>query len=60
MFPYRVKYADSESDIQNNNLLSKVDPQLLNTFDLLENVGKMKSFIRFIFSPNMNVVNMGF
>ena len=26
MFPYRVKYTESESDIQNNNLLYKRPP----------------------------------
>ena len=40
MFPYRVKYTESESDIQNNNLLYKLDPKCQNTFDcfkMLEN-----------------------
>ena len=32
MFPYRVKYADSESDIQNNNLLYKINQKHQNTF----------------------------
>ena len=27
MFPYRVKYNESESDIQNNNLLYEIDPK---------------------------------
>ena len=36
MFLYRVKYADSESDIKNNDLLYKIDQQCQNTFDVLE------------------------
>ena len=36
MFPYRVKYNESESDIQKkNDLLYKVDPKCQNTFDEL-------------------------
>ena len=33
MFPYRVKYTDYEPDIQNNDLLYKIDQQCLNTFE---------------------------
>ena len=42
MFPYRVKYTESESDIQNNDLLYKIDQQCQNTFEKLEkwNVSK--------------------
>ena len=36
MFPYRVKYTESESDIQNNNSLYKIHQQYQNTFDILE------------------------
>ena len=32
MFPYTVKYTDSEYDIQNNNLLYKIHRQCQNTF----------------------------
>jgi hypothetical protein len=32
MFPYRVKYTESESDIQNKGLLYKIDQQYQNTF----------------------------
>ena len=32
MFPYRVKYTESEYDIQNNNLLYKIAPQCQNTY----------------------------
>ena len=41
MFLYRVyfKYTESKSDIQNNNLLYKIDPKHQNTFDCLEDVG---------------------
>ena len=42
MFPYRVKYNESESDIQNNNLLYTIDKQCQNTFDMLENAVKAK------------------
>ena len=33
MFPYRVKYNESESDIQNNDLLYKVYHKFQNTFE---------------------------
>ena len=36
MFPYRVKYTESEYDIQNNNLLYKIDQQCQNTFEHLK------------------------
>ena len=36
MFPYRVKHNVSESDIESNNLLYKIDRQCQNTFDILE------------------------
>ena len=39
MFPYRVNYTESESDIQNYNLLYKIDPKCQNTFEQFE---KMK------------------
>ena len=45
MFPYRVKYTESESDIQNINLLYKIDPKYQNTFDFLENVRKFQKYI---------------
>ena len=35
MFPYTEKYTESESDIQNNDLLYKIDQQCQNTFDFL-------------------------
>ena len=38
MFPYTEKYAESEYDIQNNNLLYKVDQQCQNTFEHLEEI----------------------
>ena len=43
MFPYTVKYTESEYDIQNNDLLYKIDQKCQNTFEYLENVGKMKT-----------------
>ena len=35
MFPYRVQYTDSESDIQNNDILYTIDQQHQNTFERL-------------------------
>ena len=36
MFPDRVQYDESEYDIQNNDLLYKVDQKCQNTFEMLE------------------------
>ena len=36
MFPYRVKYTESEYDIQNNGLLYKIDQICQNTSEILE------------------------
>ena len=33
MFPYTVKYTESEYDFQNNNLLYKIHQQYQNTFE---------------------------
>ena len=33
MFPYKVKYTEPESDIQNNDLLYKKDQTHQNAFD---------------------------
>ena len=41
MFPYTVNYTDSESDIQNNDLLYKIQ-QHQNIFDILEMFEKIK------------------
>ena len=43
MFPYRVEYTESESDIQNNKLLYKIDQACQNTFNILEN-GKCRKW----------------
>ena len=43
MFPSRVKYNEFESDIQYNNLLHKIDQKCQNTFEMLENVGKIEN-----------------
>ena len=40
MFPYRGKYNESEYDIQNNNLLYKIDQQCQTTFEHLETFWK--------------------
>ena len=36
MFPYRVKYNESEYDIQNNDLLYKIEQKCQNTFEMLQ------------------------
>ena len=36
MVPYRVKYNESEYDIQNNDLWYKIDQQCQNTFEMLK------------------------
>ena len=41
MLPYRVKHAESEYDIQNNDLLYKVDQTCQNTFEHLESFGNI-------------------
>ena len=41
--PYRVKYNESEYDIQNNNILYKIPPKCQNTFDMLEKLGKIEN-----------------
>ena len=45
MFPYRVKYTESEYDIQNNDLLYKIDQQCQNTFEHWENSKKSNNSI---------------
>ena len=42
MFPYTEKYAESESDIQNNDLLYNIDQKCQNTFEMLQNFKKIK------------------
>ena len=36
MFPYTVKYTESEYDIQNSDLLCKIDQQCQNTFEIVK------------------------
>ena len=43
MFPYRAKYTKSEYDIQNNDLLYKIDQQFQNTFNFLYFGGKIRN-----------------
>ena len=45
MLPYTVKYTESESDAQNNNLLYKTHQQYQNTFDFLEILETIKKQI---------------
>ena len=46
MFPYTVKYTESESDIKNTDLLYKIDQKYQNTFDFLKfSTKKNQTFI---------------
>ena len=36
MFPYTEKDTESEHDIQNNNLLNKIDQTCQHTFEIVE------------------------
>ena len=49
MLPYRVKYNESEYDIQNNDWSYKIHQQCQNMFEMLENLenNKMKMFLVF-------------
>ena len=49
MFPYRVKYADSESDIQNNDLLYKINQKCQNTLKNQKMLQTSKMFKKFKF-----------
>ena len=40
MFPYTVKYTESESDIQNNDLSYNILQQYQHTFEALEHLVK--------------------
>ena len=42
MFLYRVKYTESEYDIQNNDLLYKTHQQYQNTFEIWGTFGKFE------------------
>ena len=42
MFPYTVKYNESESDIQNNNLLYTIHHKCQNTFERSEHFENKK------------------
>ena len=44
MFPYRAKYTESESDIQNNDLLYKSTPRVQNKQDCLKMFGETRKF----------------
>ena len=67
MFPYRVKYADSETDIQINDLLYNLHPTCQNTFDFLENLKKQKTLFCILYKLHnlysvifVNFVMLGF
>ena len=42
MLIYTEKYTESESDIQNNNLLYKIDQNIQKTFDILDKIGNIE------------------
>ena len=54
MFPYTVKYTESEHDIQNSNLLYKIHRKHQNAFDILEYFGKMTTGKIFYSSYNFH------
>ena len=62
MFPYTVKYNESESIIQNNNLLYKIDQKCQNIFDLGEKLEMFENNqkIRFWFCDLYNFHNSYF
>ena len=59
MFPYKVKYTESEYDIQNNYLLYKIDQQCQNTFEILENK-KRENQKSIFFKKNRFQINQRF
>ena len=46
MFPYTAKYTESESDIQNNDLLYKIHQKWQNAFESLDLLGKVGTYSR--------------
>ena len=51
MFPYTVKYTESESNIQNNNLLYKAHQRCQNTFKKLENFENIENIKKNVYFP---------
>ena len=45
MFPYRIKYTESEPDIQNNNLLYKIQKNA----KILSNFCNISKYFKFLF-----------
>ena len=43
MFPYTIKYTESESDIKNKDLLYKIQQQCQTAFEMLEHFGKHRT-----------------
>ena len=65
MFPYTEKYTESESDIQNNDLLYKIDHKCQNTFELFEKFPKfqkIESILELLayFVKQIVILNIGF
>ena len=63
MFPYRIKYTESEYDIQKNDLLYKIDHKGQNTFESLEQFENSKTntlFYNLYKSHNSYFVILGF
>ena len=49
MFPYREKYTESESDVQNNDLLYKITQTCQNTFENSEKIWEFRENQKSIF-----------
>ena len=53
MFPYTIKYTESEYDIQNNDLLYKINQQYQHAFDFCrkdwKNIEKSKKYFLFCY-----------
>ena len=60
MFPYSVKYTESESDIQNIDLLYKIKQKCQNTFGNVEKIENFKNKINFLCCIIYNLHNSYF
>ena len=58
MFPYTVKNTESESDIQNINLMYKINQQCQHIFELLEHFEKFKSSNYFFMISLNSIINI--
>ena len=55
MFPYTVKYTESEYDIQNNDLLNKIDQQCQNTIEQSSFSSWIKQFEKYKIYKNVTL-----